>query len=122
MIEFITDSAGNRKAAIVPIELFERLTRNSDLPELWESVSYEAGKNDDAMIPGDVVNIAIEKGVTLHAAWRIYRKLTQKQVAESMGITQASVSAMEKSEKPREFNLARLAELYDCTPEQLTDD
>jgi DNA-binding XRE family transcriptional regulator len=122
MIEFITDSAGKRKAAIVPIELFEKLTQNSDLPELWESVPYEAGKNDDAMIPGDVVTITIEKGVTLHAAWRIYRKLTQQQVAEAMGITQASVSAMEKSEKPRNFNLAKLAELYECAPEQLTDD
>jgi len=29
---------------------------------------------------------------------------------------------MEKSEKPRDFNLAKLAELYECMPEQLTDD
>lgn len=122
MIEFITDSAGNRKAAIVPIELFEKLTQHADFAELWQSIPYEAGKNDDALIPGDVANITIEKGVTLHAAWRIYRKLTQKQVAEALGITQASVSAMEKSEKPRDFNLAKLAELYECTPEQLTDD
>ncbi len=122
MIEFITDSAGNRKAAILPIALFEQLTRNVDLPELWESVCFEAGQHDDAMIPGDVVNITIDKDVTLHAAWRIYRKLTQKQVAEALGITQASVSAMEKSEKPRDFNLAKLAELYHCTLAQLTDD
>ncbi len=122
MIEFITDSAGKRKAAIIPIELFERLTQDSVLAELWEAVPFQAGKNDDALIPGEVVNITIDKDVTLHAAWRIYRKLTQKQVAEALNITQPSVSAMEKSEKPRNFNLVKLAELYGCTPEQLTND
>ncbi|MEY8772696.1 helix-turn-helix domain-containing protein [Erwinia sp. ACCC 02193] len=122
MIEFITDSAGKRKAAIVPIELFEKLTENADLAELWEPVPYNAGKNDDALIPGEVVEITIQKGVTLHAAWRLFRGLTQKQVAEALNITQASVSAMEKSEKPRNLNLQKLAELYDCQPEQLTDD
>ncbi|WP_428946054.1 helix-turn-helix domain-containing protein [Pantoea sp. FN060301] len=122
MIEFITDSAGKRKAAIVPIELFEKMVQNSDLPELWEPVPYAAGKNDDAFIPGEVVDISIQKGVTLHAAWRLYRGLTQKQVAEALNITQASVSAMEKSEKPRELNLQKLADLYNCQPEQLTDD
>lgn len=122
MIEFITDSAGKRKAAIVPIELFEKLTENADLAELWEPVPYNAGKNDDAFIPGEVVDISVQKGVTLHAAWRLFRGLTQKQVAEALNITQASVSAMEKSEKPRNLNLQKLAELYDCQPEQLTDD
>lgn len=122
MIEFITDSAGKRKAAIVPIELFEKMVQSSDLPELWESVPYTAGKNDDVLIPGEVVDISLQKGVTLHAAWRLYRGLTQKQVAEALNITQASVSAMEKSEKPRELNLQKLAELYHCQPEQLTDD
>ncbi|WP_337016381.1 helix-turn-helix transcriptional regulator [Pantoea agglomerans] len=122
MIEFITDSAGKRKAAIVPIELFEKLTENADLAELWEPVPYTAGKNDDAFIPGEVVDISVQKGVTLHAAWRLFRGLTQKQVAEALNITQASVSAMEKSEKPRNLNLQKLSELYDCQPEQLTDD
>lgn len=122
MIEYITDSEGNRRAAIVPIELFEKLVNETDLPEFWEPIPYEAGKNDDALIPFDVVKIKNRKDVTLQAAWRIYRKLTQKQVADAMGITQASVSAMEKSEKPRDFNLAKLAALYDCTPEQLTYD
>lgn len=122
MIQYITDSEGKRQAAIVPIELFEKLTQNSELAELWEPVPYEPGKNDDAMIPHDVVSICMAKGVTLHAAWRIHRKLTQQQVADALGITQASVSAMEKSEKPRGFNLTKLAELYECDLEQLTDD
>ncbi|WP_318526411.1 helix-turn-helix domain-containing protein [Erwinia billingiae] len=56
----------------------------------------------------------------MQAAWRLYRGMTQKQVAEKLGITQATVSEFEKSEKPRKDNLERLAQLYKCDPEQLT--
>lgn len=45
--------------------------------------------------------------------------MTQKQVAEALGITQATVSEFEKSERPRKDNLNRTAKLYNCSPEQL---
>ncbi|RRZ92927.1 helix-turn-helix domain-containing protein [Erwinia sp. 198] len=39
-----------------------------------------------------------------------------------MNITQASVSAMEKSERPRNPDLQKLAELYGCQTEQSIDE
>jgi len=56
----------------------------------------------------------------MQTAWRIYRGLTQKQVAESLGIKQSTVSEFKKSERPRKENIERLAVLYNCKPEQLT--
>jgi len=46
-------------------------------------------------IPHEVVGLTITKGYTLVRAWREYLKLTQAEVAERMGITQAAFSQME---------------------------
>lgn len=119
-IQFITDSRGQRISAVVPIELFEKLTRDSDITELYEPVQNETGTSDNVRYPNEVINILSEKGCTMQAAWRVYRGLTQKQVAEALGIKQSTVSEFEKSERPRKDNLERLATLYKCSPEQLT--
>lgn len=119
-IQFITDSRGHRISAVVPIELFEKLTRDSDIAELYEPVQNESGTSDNVRYPNEVINILSEKGCTMQAAWRVYRGLTQKQVAEALGIKQSTVSEFEKSERPRKDNLERLATLYKCSPEQLT--
>ncbi|SCC64733.1 helix-turn-helix domain-containing protein [Kosakonia oryziphila] len=118
-IQFITDSNGHRVSAVVPIELFEKLTRDSDLDELYEPVQFDDDTSPDTRYPNEVINILSEKNCTMQAAWRIYRGMTQKQVADALGITQATVSEFEKSERPRRDNIERLAKLYRCTPEQL---
>ncbi|MDC9821020.1 helix-turn-helix transcriptional regulator [Pectobacterium polonicum] len=119
-IQFITDGRGQRISAVVPIELFEKLTRDSDIAELYEPVQNETGTSDNVLYPNEVINILSEKGCTMQAAWRVYRGLTQKQVAEALGIKQSTVSEFEKSERPRKDNIERLATLYRCSPEQLT--
>lgn len=118
-IQFITDSIGKKISAVVPIELFEKLTRDSDIDEFFEPVQNETGVSDDVLYPNEVINIFSTKGCTMQAAWRIYRGLTQQQVADSLGIKQATVSEFEKSERPRKDNIERLATLYNCRPEQL---
>ncbi|HEJ0334520.1 helix-turn-helix domain-containing protein [Klebsiella aerogenes] len=118
-IQFITDSNGHRVSAVVPIELFEKLTRDSDLDELYEPVQFDDDASPDTRYPNEVINILSEKNCTMQAAWRIYRGMTQKQVADALGIKQATVSEFEKSERPRRDNIERLAKLYRCTPEQL---
>lgn len=118
-IQFITDSKGQRVSAVLPIELFEKLIRDSDLDELYEPVQSEESTSPDTTYPNDVINIFSEKNCTMQAAWRIYRGMTQKQVAESLGIKQATVSEFEKSERPRKDNIERLAKLYRCSPDQL---
>ncbi|ENC9857644.1 helix-turn-helix domain-containing protein [Klebsiella variicola] len=118
-IQFITDSNGHRVSAVVPIELFEKLTRDSDLDELYEPVQFDDDASPDTRYPNEVINILSEKNCTMQAAWRIYRGMTQKQVADALGIKQATVSEFERSERPRRDNIERLAKLYRCAPEQL---
>ncbi|HCC5758997.1 TPA: helix-turn-helix domain-containing protein [Citrobacter koseri] len=118
-IQFITDSRGRRVSAVVPIDLFEKLVSDRDLDELYDTVQDESGASDNVRYPNEVISILFERNCTMQAAWRIYRGMTQKQVAEALGIKQATVSEFEKSERPRKDNIERLAKLYNCAPEQL---
>jgi DNA-binding XRE family transcriptional regulator len=67
--------------------------------------------DDGESVPNDVVWLTIDKGYTLVRAWREYLGLTQKEVAEKIGITQAALSQMESGEKKlRKATLEKLAE------------
>lgn len=120
-IQFITDANGNKQAVILSIEEYNRLIDAADRDEDYEPIPYTAGQYDDETIPHDVVSIMVDDGVSLQAAWRIYRRLSQKDVAEKLGMSQAAVSQMEKSGKPRKATLERLAELYDCRIGQIAE-
>lgn len=74
---------------------------------------------NDEPILHEVVEIMVNKDVTIQAAWRLHRGMTQKEVAAKRGIKQAAVSQFEKSDNPRPENLLPLAELYGCKSTQL---
>ncbi|ECG8512469.1 XRE family transcriptional regulator [Salmonella enterica] len=120
-IQFITDEKGIKKSVILPLEEYERLVSEADSDDRYESIPYEAGEHDDETIPHDVVSIMVDEDVSLLAAWRIYRRMTQKEVAELLGVKQSAVSQFEKVETPRKATLEKLAEIYDCRTGQLAD-
>ncbi|ECT1022364.1 transcriptional regulator [Salmonella enterica] len=120
-IQFITDEKGIKKSVILPLEEYERLVSEADSDDRYESIPYEAGEHDDETIPHDVVSIMVDENVSLLAAWRIYRRMTQKEVAELLGVKQSAVSQFEKAETPRKATLEKLAEIYDCRTGQLAD-
>jgi DNA-binding XRE family transcriptional regulator len=75
---------------------------------------------DGESVPNDVVWLTIDKGYTLVRAWREYLRLTQKDVAEKMGITQAALSQMESGEKKlRKATLEKLAQALGISVEQI---
>ncbi|ASD87106.1 helix-turn-helix transcriptional regulator [Salmonella enterica] len=120
-VQFITDEKGTKKSVILSISEYERLINEADRDGDYESVPYEAGEHDDDSIPHDVVSIMVDDDVSLLAAWRIYRRMTQKEVAGLLGVKQSAVSQFEKVETPRKATLEKLAEIYDCRVGQLAD-
>ena len=63
----------------------------------------------------------IDQDVSLLAAWRIYRNLSQQEVAEMTGLTQSAISQAEcKDSKPQKKIREKLAKIFDCLPEQLS--
>lgn len=118
-IQYITNETGERISVVVPIGVFEKLLQHNELEQLKLGKATESLWHDVSKYPKEVISIFSARNCSMQAAWRIYRGMTQNQVAQKLGITQASVSEFEKSLRPRQDNLERLAVLYQCRPEQL---
>jgi DNA-binding XRE family transcriptional regulator len=107
-IQFIMQD-GNPAFVVIPYDEYIRM-RGPFIPDDGESVPHE------------VVGLTIKKGYTLVRAWREYLGLTQKEVAERMGITQAALSQMESGEKRlRKATLEKLAAALGVGVAQLRD-
>ena len=107
-IQIITQN-GHPAFVVIPYDEYIRM-RRPFIPDDGESV------------PNDVVWLTIDKGFTLIRAWREYLGLTQKEVAEKMGITQAALSQMEAGEKKlRKATLEKLAVALGLGIEQIRE-
>ena len=71
-------------------------------------------------IPHEVVSAMLENDWSLLRAWREYLGMTQKQVADHAGITQAALSQMEAGEQRlRKATREKLAAAMGLIPGQL---
>lgn len=120
---YINNEQGTPEFIILPIAEYEELLNKAvsyDDDEAWDDIPFEKGDNDDALIPHDVVSIMIDQDLSLLAAWRIYRGLSQQEVAEQMGLTQSAISQMERVEsKPQKKTREKLAKIYQCDVAQM---
>ncbi|MFJ5442466.1 MULTISPECIES: helix-turn-helix transcriptional regulator [Pectobacterium] len=118
-LQFINDVNGKPQFVVLPITEYERLMSDSDAG--YEDIPYIADEHDDETVPNDVVEIMFRDDVSLLAAWRIHRGLSQYDVAEKLGTTQSAVSQWEaKDSRPQRKTREKLAGLYHCRPEQMT--
>ncbi|BBF04392.1 helix-turn-helix domain-containing protein [Haemophilus influenzae] len=122
---YINNSQGQPEFIILPIAEYEDLIMKAspfddENAEEWENIPVEASEDGNELIPNDVVNIMFEQEVSLLAAWRIYRSLSQAEVAKHTGLTQSAISQAERKEsKPQKKTREKLAKIYQCKPEQL---
>jgi predicted transcriptional regulator len=72
----------------------------------------------DIDIPREVVSKHL-KGMTMLQAWREYLKLSQKEVADRMGITAPGYGQIETSKRPRQITLEKVANALGITLDQL---
>lgn len=73
-------------------------------------------------IPHEVVGMVINKGCSLPRAWRIYLRLTQKDVAEALAVSQSAISQIEKTGTvPKKQTLEKLANIFNIDTELLID-
>lgn len=125
----IQDTNGKDLFVLVPVAEFEQLTGgdkygfkfDDESDEQITEIDYEKGADDSVTIPFDVVKLKHKHGVNLLGAWRIYRNLSQQEVAEKTGLSQSAISQAErKDNKPQRKTLERFSALYDCTIEQMS--
>lgn len=125
--QYILNEQGKALFVVIPIEEYKQLqeykalvTTDDDSDEGWEAIEVDEGDNDNETIPHEVVSLSIDNDVSLLGAWRIYRGLSQKEVANKTGLTQSAISQMEsKGSKPQMKTLERLAKIYKCRVSQL---
>ncbi len=77
---------------------------------------------DTDTMPQQVAEKAIMENIPLIKSWRLYLNLTQKEVAQRAGITQAALSQMERKENTtRTATLQKLAAAMSLSIEQVRD-
>ena len=71
-------------------------------------------------IPHEVVSQMVRKDISRIRSWREHLGLSQKEVAQKMGITQAELSQIESTNsKPRKATLENLTDALGLSVEQL---
>lgn len=127
-LQIINDIHGKPEYVLLPITEYERLAKlddakislSSSYHKEYEEIPYDNDDDDDVIIPHCIVSLQVSRQVSLLTAWRLYREMTQQQVADKLGISQANLSQMEQQGKiPQQKTRERLAEVYQCLPEQL---
>lgn len=77
-------------------------------------------RNNDTTIPHAVVSLMVDEDMTIFKAWRTYKKLTQVQVAEAMGVAQSAIARIESGKHDPSFStLKAYASAIGVMPEQL---
>lgn len=107
--EVVLAPDGTVKYVLVPMPEYLELTRNDGAVLGPDGEVLDVP--DTLMIPGEVAKRRILDEVPMLRAWREHLGLTQKDVAERMGISSAAYSEMERGKKNLRIDtLRRIAE------------
>jgi DNA-binding XRE family transcriptional regulator len=105
-----------------------QIIEGSDGKPLFAVIPYDEYKelidrrDREVNIPHIVVGLNVIEGKSMVRAWREYKKITQKEMAAKMEISQAAYSQMEKPDANlRRSTLEKIASALDISVEQLTE-
>jgi DNA-binding XRE family transcriptional regulator len=90
----------------------------------WEEYEekFEGRPDEEVFLPHEVVVLHVQGEMTLIRAWREHLGLTQREVAKSMGISQAAYAKMEApGSTPRVATLKKIAAAMGVEWEQLRE-
>ena len=117
-LQYIHDESGRPLYVVLPLDEYKKLVGRQDD---YKSIPYNSDAHDDETVPHEVVSIMLDQNISLIAAWRVFRGLSQYDVATKLGTTQSAVSQWEAIDsKPQKKTREKLAELYQCRPAQMT--
>ena len=104
----IIKQGGTPAFAVIPYEHYLELVGRDEDGEVY--------------IPDEIVGLCIQEELSLIAAWRTYKKMTQSDLATSIGVTQSAIAQIEKlGSKPQRRTLEKIAKALKVQVEQLTD-
>jgi DNA-binding XRE family transcriptional regulator len=125
-VQVIKDDEGNPQYVVIPYNEYFRMCLKmaeyeDENEDEWENIPYESDEYDNVALPDSVCDIMHRENVSLQAAWRILRGLSQQEVAVKLGISQSAVSQLESVDsRPQKRTREKLAAIYGCTQEQIS--
>ncbi|WP_286809714.1 helix-turn-helix domain-containing protein [Leclercia sp. UBA2479] len=125
-VQMIRDDKGKAQYVVIPYDEYFRMCLqlaeiDDETDADLEDIEYERDIYDEVRLPGEVCEIMDNYNVSLQAAWRILRGLSQQEVADKLGISQSAVSQLESPDsRPQKRTREKLAAIYGCKQEQIS--
>ena len=116
----VIKEGGRPRFVIMDYRYFKRF--QDILEDIEDAVDLELEPPEGPYVPMAVVHREAD-GCSPITAWREYRGLTQKELAQKLGVSQAQVAKWEKpSARARKTTLAKIAIALECEPSLLEHD
>lgn len=104
-VQILRDAGGHPAFAVIPFADYQAL--------VGRKAKVEPG------IPAVVVDLAMDNDWSAARAWREYKKLTQAEVAQRMGITQGAYAQLEGKTTVRKSSREKIAQALGVHEAQL---
>lgn len=92
---------GKPAFAVIPYDQYKLICKKIDSFELQEDE-----------VPHELVGLILEKSYNPVKAWRVYLRMSQSEAAKKIGISQAALSQIEKTEHNQKATLQKIAKAY----------
>jgi DNA-binding Xre family transcriptional regulator len=120
MSKIQTININGEQAVVLPIKTYARLVEQAEM--LADIAAYDSARaridSGEELFPAEVVHRILD-GETPVRVFRQYRGLSQKDLAESAGVSVAAISKLERTGKAHVSTLAAIAKRLDLTVDDL---
>ena len=92
---------GGQQAAVLPVDEYQSLLEKAEMLDdvsAYDKAKAELASGNDELVPAEIAESLLD-GENPIKVWRKYRKLSQNQLADAAGISQAYLAQIETGKR-----------------------